>query len=36
MEKTVNVDLSEGELAIGLEERGIARDSLVQQIGRLQ
>ena len=35
VEKKVNADLSKGELAIGLEKRGIARDSLVQQIGCL-
>jgi hypothetical protein len=33
---TVNVDRSEGELAICLEEQWIARHSLLQQIGRLQ
>ena len=33
---TVNVDLSESELAICLEEQWIARHSLLQQIGRLQ
>ena len=34
--ETVNADLSEGELAIASKNAWITRDSLVQQIGRLQ
>src|SRR5258707_8716936 len=36
VQNTVNVDLREGELAIYLEELWITRQSLLQQIGRLQ
>ena len=34
--KEVELVMSVGELAIGLEKRGITRDSLVQQIGGLE
>src|SRR4029077_14604770 len=36
VKNTVNVDFSEGELAICLEEQWITRHSLLQQIDRVQ